>query len=134
MAGQEIAETDLEKDLGVLVSQNLKPSEQCAKAAKKANAILGQIIRAFHFRTKEVLGKLFKAFVRPVLEYVAVAWSPWTEGDCEVLEKIQRRVIRLMSDVRGNSYEEKLGDAGLMLSEEIERGHDRGFQDAKRVE
>ena len=63
MAGQEIAETDLEKDLGVLVSQNLKPSEQCAKAAKKANAILGQIIRAFHFHTKEVLGKLFKAFV-----------------------------------------------------------------------
>ena len=39
MAGQEIAETDLEKDLGVLVSQNLKPSEKCAKAAKKANAI-----------------------------------------------------------------------------------------------
>ena len=62
MAGQEIAETDLEKDLGVLESQNLKLSEQCAKAAKKANDILGQIIGAFHFRTRKVLEKLFKAF------------------------------------------------------------------------
>ena len=66
MAGQDLGETELEKDLGVLVSDNLKPSAHCSKAAKKANAVLGQITRAFHYRTKHVLAKLFKAFVRPV--------------------------------------------------------------------
>ena len=87
MAGQDLGETELEKDLGVLVSDNLKPSAHCSKAAKKANAVLGQITRAFHYRTKHVLAKLFKAFVRPVLEYAVAVWSPWTEGDCKVLEK-----------------------------------------------
>ena len=81
MAGQDMKETDIEKDLGVLVCDKLKPSEQCAKAAKKANAVLGQIVRAFHFRTKHVVGKLFKAFVRPMLEYAVAVWSPWTEKD-----------------------------------------------------
>ena len=118
MAGQDLGETELGKDLGVLVSDNLKPSAHCSKAAKKANAVLGQITRAFHYRTKHVLAKLFKAFVRPVLEYAVAVWSPWTEGDCEVLEKVQKRAIRMMCDVRGATYEEKLKDAGLMLLKE----------------
>ena len=118
MGGRELGETEEEKDLGVLVTKNLKPSAQCAKAAKKANAVLGQIVRAFHFRTKEVLGKLFKVFVRPILEYAVAVWSPWTEADCEVLEKVQRRVVRMMSDCRGRTYEERLKDCGLVLLKE----------------
>ena len=112
MEGQELGTAEVEKDLGILVTDNLKPSAQCAKATKKANGILGQIVRAFHFRTKAVLRKLFKAFVRPVLEYAVAVWSPWTEADCETLEKVQRRAIRLMSNVRGAIYEEKLKYAG----------------------
>ena len=118
MDGRELEVTDVEKDLGVLVSDNLKPSAQCAKAAKKANAVLGQILRAFHYRTKLVLGKLFKAFVRPILEYAVAVWSPWTDADCQILEKVQRRAVRAMCDVRGYTYEEKLRDAGLVLLEE----------------
>ena len=118
MEGRDLEETELEKDLGVLVADNLKPSAQCAKAAKKANAVLGQILRAFHYRTKLVLGKLFKTFVRPILEYAVAVWSPWTQEDCLALEKVQKRVVKMMSDVRGESYEEKLKDAGLMLLEE----------------
>ena len=36
-----------EKDIGVIVSNTLKPSNQCAKAAKKAMSVLGQMTRAF---------------------------------------------------------------------------------------
>ena len=115
MDGRDLEETEVEKDLGVLVADTLKPSLQCAKAAKKANAVLGQILRAFHFRNKLVLSKLFKSFVRPILEYAVAVWSPWTEADCLLLEKVQRRVVRMMCDVRGDTYEEKLKDCGLVL-------------------
>jgi ribonuclease P/MRP protein subunit RPP40 len=36
MNGEQLLTTKPERDIGVLVSDNLKPSEQCAKAAKTA--------------------------------------------------------------------------------------------------
>ena len=123
MGGVKMKVTEMEKDLGVLISNDLKPSKQCAKAAKSANQALGQIARAFHYRSKKVVAKLFKVYVRPKLEYAAQAWSPWLDKDIEVLEAVQRRAVRMMSDVKGETYEEKLGDAGLqLLSERRERG------------
>ena len=43
--------------------------------------------------------------------------------DCEVLEKVQRRLMRMLSDVKGETYEDKLEDAGLStLKERRKRG------------
>ena len=44
-----ISSTD-EKDVGVLLTDNLKPSKHCAQVAQNANQVLGQMTRAFHFR------------------------------------------------------------------------------------
>ena len=45
------------------------------------------------------------------------------EMDKEVLEKVQERMIRLLSDAKGDSYEEKLKDVGLLpLTDRGERG------------
>ena len=67
---------------------------------------------------KQMLAKFFKVFVRPKLEYAAQAWSPWLEKDCELLENVQKRCIKMMTDVQGETYEEKLKDAGLQLLQE----------------
>ena len=40
-----IDETTIERDLGIQVENNLKPSAQCVKAAAKARSILGMISR-----------------------------------------------------------------------------------------
>ena len=65
-------------------------------------------MRVFHHRTKSTLVPLYKTFVRPKLEYAAMAGSPWLEKDVEALEKVQKRMVRMLSDVRGETYEEKL--------------------------
>ena len=78
-----------------------------------ANATLGKILRSFHYRKSTYLVPLFKTFVRPQLEYSAAAWSPWLQKDCDAIEKVQRRLIRSLSDKRGNDYEERLKNAGL---------------------
>ena len=70
-----------EKELGIWVDETLKPGKQCDNAAKKANCILGQIARNFHYRTKGVLVNLYKTFVRPHLEQAAAVWNPWLEKD-----------------------------------------------------
>ena len=56
---------------------------------------------------------LYKSFVQPRLEHTVAAWSPRLESDIKSLEKIQERLIRMLSNVKGQTYEEKLKDAGL---------------------
>ena len=89
MGGTSLGNSDCEKDLGVMVHNTLKPSTQCAKAAKKANKVIGQLIRGVGYRDKKVFINLYKTYVRPHLEYCAPAWCPWTIGDREVLEAVQ---------------------------------------------
>jgi len=59
---QEVTE---EKDLGVFVSNNLKPARQCHEAYSKASKALGMIVRTISYRNTNVLLKLYKSMVRP---------------------------------------------------------------------
>ena len=123
MGETKIEEDEEEKDLGVWMDTSMKPSKQCAAAAKAANFALGQMQRAFHYRTKSTLVPIYKAFIRPKLEFSVAAWSPWMEMDKQALEKVQERLIRLLSDAKGKTYEEKLKDVGLTtLTERRRRG------------
>ena len=63
---------------GVLATDKLSVSAQCANAARTGNAILDQISRSFHFRDKDIFTGLhrYKQYVRPHLEYAVQAWSP----------------------------------------------------------
>ena len=118
-----LGETTEEKDLGIWISSDLKYGTQCERAAKAANSALGLISRSFHYRSKSVLVPLYKTFVRPKLEYAGAVWSPWLQKDKEVLEKVQERFIRMLSDVMGSTYEEKLKALGLTtLAERRMRG------------
>ena len=118
MAGTRLERTTEERDLGVIMSDKLKPSSQCAKAARTAQTVLGQIIRAFHFKDKDVFVQLYKTYVRPHLEFSTPAWSPWTVADKDLLEKVQRKAIRQVTGLRGNSYEERLAELGMVTLEE----------------
>ena len=102
---------------------DLSPSLQCAKAAKAANVALGMLLRSFHYRSKSTLIPLYKTFVRSRMEHAVAAWSPWLKRDIDELEKVQKRLVRALSDVHGDSYEEKLRQAGLTsLKKRRERG------------
>ena len=113
MNGVALSTTEEERDIGVMVTDNLKPAAQCRKAAHTANTVLGQILRAFHYRDRHVFLNLYKQYVRPHLEFSVASWSPWNQGDIETLEKIQKKAVQAISGLRGHSYEEKLEELGL---------------------
>ena len=58
MDGQELETTKAEKDIGVMVQDDLKPSLHCAKVAAKANGVLGQLSRAVLYRDSNTFIKL----------------------------------------------------------------------------
>jgi hypothetical protein len=118
MGGQALETTDEERDIGVMITASLKPSAQCAKAAKTAQAVLGQLARAFHYRDRHVFMRLYKQYVRPHLEFSTQAWSPWTEGDKACLEKVQERAVRMVSGLKSDDYSERLSELGLPTLEE----------------
>ena len=47
LCGQILGSTIEERDLGIIMHHSLKPSRQCAEAAKKGNQILGMIIEKY---------------------------------------------------------------------------------------
>ena len=79
-----------EKDLGVLFTQDLKPGRQCMAAAAKASRIIGLVRRNFRDLDKRDFLLIYKAYIRPHLEYCIQAWSPYLEKDMEVLERVHR--------------------------------------------
>ena len=52
------------------------------------------------------------------LEFSVTAWSPWTAGDIDVLEKVQIKAINLITGLKGKSYMEKLQELGIQSLEQ----------------
>ena len=94
-----------------MVTSNLKPSEQCARVAKKANMVLGQLARGVTYRDRVTFIRLYQVFVLPHLSYAVSAWAPYNK------EKVQQRAVMMMSNLRG-SYEERLALLKMRTLEE----------------
>jgi ribonucleases P/MRP protein subunit RPP40 len=112
-----INKAEKERDLGVIMGKSGKSSEQCVAAVKKANTVLGMIKRNICFKSKEIIVKLYKALVRPRLEYCIQAWCPYLRKDIDSLERVQRRATKLIEGYKDLSYEDRLDKTGLISLE-----------------
>ena len=80
------------KDLGVTIDSQLNFESHILTKTKKANQTMGMIRRAFTHLDNEMFLCLFKAFVRPQLEYANAAWSPYKVKD--VTATVVRRPLK----------------------------------------
>ena len=117
MDGKPLKKVDNERDIGVKIDQSLKPGVQCREASRIAMAVLNQIARTFHYRDRITFLNLYKRYVRVHLEFSTPAWNPWQIGDINMLEKVQRKAVSMISGLRSVSYEEKLKELNLLSLE-----------------
>ena len=108
LLGKELETCQQEKDLGVIITNDLQSSKQCIEAEKKAQKILGYIKRQFRSRKKENIVTLYNALIRPHLEYCVQFWSPSLRKDIERLEAVQARATKLIPSIRHLGYERRL--------------------------
>jgi hypothetical protein len=72
----ELKESEVERDLRVMMDNGLSFKNHVAQATAKANKIVDIIRRTFDYLTPETFMQLYKSLVRPVLEYGHSVWQP----------------------------------------------------------
>ena len=73
------------------------------------------------------------------MEFAVPAWSPLSIADIQTLEKVQQKVVRMISGLQGKTYEDKLVELGLLSLQTRRLQYDltqtfriiRGFDDVK---
>ena len=86
----------------------MKCSQQCIPAFNKASRVMGMIKRTIRQKEVRIMISLYKTLVRPHVEYCVSAWSPYCKKDKELLEKVQRRFTKMIINMKGLSYEDRL--------------------------
>ena len=105
------------KETDLTISVDVKVSEQCGIAASKGNQILGLIKRNITYKKKELVIPQYKAIIRADLEYCIQAWRLYCKNDIDMLERIQRRATKMITELRDLSNEECLKECGLTTLE-----------------
>ncbi|CAF1029261.1 unnamed protein product [Brachionus calyciflorus] len=103
-----LSKTTEQRDLGVILTGDMKWSKQVSTSAGRANRILGRILNGLRNHGKEIIKKMYTSLVRPHLEYAVSVWNPSLKKDIDILERVQRRATRSIHGFRKFEYVERL--------------------------
>jgi len=106
-----------EKDLGMLVDKKLNMTQQCALAAQKTNRSLGCIPSSMARRAREGILSLCSVLVRPHLESCVQLWCPQHKTNMNLLERVRRRVQKMIQGLEHLCCEGRLRELGLLSLE-----------------
>ena len=90
-----LQQVDSVHHLGILLKSDLSWSEHITRICNKTRKLIGLLYRRFHHCHTDMLPRLYKAFIRPHLEYAPQVWDPYFVRDTELLEKTQRFALRV---------------------------------------
>jgi len=76
--------------IGVIVNDLLTPSNHIAKVTAIAHQRVNILLRSFTSCDVGILVKAFVTYVRPLLQYNTVVWSPHLKGDIHTIENVQK--------------------------------------------
>jgi len=66
------------------------------------------MVKITKFGNNKLLVRAFTIYVRPLLEYNSVLWSPYFKQDTERLENVQRRFTKRLVGLKHVEYSERL--------------------------
>ena len=124
--------TEKEKDLGMLIDNKLDFGKYIRNIVGKANRVFRMIRVSFAYLNIPMFLNLYTSLVRPLIEYCVQIWSPYKIKYIKLLEGVDRRATRLVSQLKGNTYEVRLKNLGLTSLEDRRKrggGHDRDVHD-----
>ena len=96
LGGESVKHCDAFKYLGIVFDNSLSFSLHIDYVKKKVSKILGMFSRIRSSLTTEALNQLYKSMILPNLEYCCAVFHGWSKRNEEQLERLQRRVARIV--------------------------------------
>ena len=107
-----------QKDLGIIISNDLKWNKQVYGTVLKANMMLGFIRRsASDINNIQVRKILYLSLVRSKLGYASQVWAPQTVTNIATMERVQRRATNFILSLPYRSdvlYKDRLQSIGIL--------------------
>ena len=114
--GQPIPQVSIHKHLGVTFNDTLSWEDHIHAVCSKASQRIG-LLRRYSKRLPSLsIRHFYCSAIRPSMEYAAIAWCGLSTGASTLLEKVQRRVARLICNIHPSSdtpHDVLLARAGL---------------------
>jgi hypothetical protein len=104
-----------ERDLGVFVDPDFNFANHVSRVRQRCYMIMNCLFRVLKIRNKNILVKIFKLFVRPIIEYGSEIYSPRRIEDINKIEQIQKYFTRRLYGLRLNrpKYLDRCKNLGL---------------------
>jgi ribonuclease P/MRP protein subunit RPP40 len=106
------------KDLGFTITSDMSWSSHICKIVKRANTVSYLLFKPFNCPKGSLAQILYKTYVRPILEFGNVIWSPWLLKDKNLFEGVQRKFTKKIPTLTGKPYNERLAELDLPPLEE----------------
>ena len=108
LEGHTVLQSNCEKIIGIYVDTNLSFSEHIYDCVKRASKVSNLILSNFYQCNNSVLLQLFKCYVRPILEYGSIIFSPHYVYLVELIEHLQHNFTKRLHGLNDVSYVNKL--------------------------
>ena len=113
-SGKTIENSTVVRDLGILIDEKLQWSNQIKEASQQASQTSAWVLRTFSTRERLPLMTLFKALIRPKIDYCCPVWTTTKKGDICMLESVQRSFTARIWSLKDMTYWERLKNLRLM--------------------
>jgi hypothetical protein len=110
------------RDLGIETDYCLSYKSHIKNCVSKAFQRTGILFRGFLCRDLLFLRQAFITYIRPVVEYNSVIWSPSQVTYIDLVERVQRRFTKRIPCLQSMTYKERLAAINLP-SLELRRLH-----------
>ena len=113
----KIGVSKCEKILGVWLDDKLSFTEHVYEIVNKSSRVFTLILNNIKNVDNNMLIKLYKCFVRPVLENASVVFSPHHISLIDLIENVQRRFTKRLYGMHNICYVDRLKLCNLELLE-----------------
>jgi hypothetical protein len=100
-------------DLDIVSSQDLSFHKHRNSFVSKARYRVSSLVRGSVSRDHGIMRRAFIAYIRPILEYNSVVWSPSLLYLIELLESVQRSFSKRLPSLSSLTYAERLAVPNL---------------------